>query len=876
MERISEQGLQEDLKFCENLAVKSAPPSCDQAATALATVQSLRQLIEEDKLAIADSNLKLDVMRGELEPPDSIPLDERVNRMKDRFSYLLTIAAEALMIAAQARQFTVALDPWTADIMSKYLTENHLAFPFLLGAIRSLTNAENQHQLLTASRDFFVGLRKAMDQYEIASGMNPGEEVQALAAVAGMAMGALDFPEYAFALASLQFFTGEGFRGANGVWNDVLDLDRLVQLDVGDQARLGDLLSRYQQHCNDLGDAQRLLSSLSGCPGFTQGSAGTGQQGNSLSRAQPARAANARQASSPRSRPSAKTTPSGAGGSFRAPGGRGGTHRSHTCFAMFAGGSVKPFPCTEAQAKLEFKLGWVHPARLRSLAPAGAPKSGSRTVAGVQPANAEGAGKTSPSSSATAASRAEAPKGVNGSTAVNDRTATGPAAASSSEKKARSSVETQEVAQIPSQPKAEAVSPSASKSYGTSETAKPTQAFNPGHSGSGSGPGHGNAAASARLMEQLNEFIGGIRSDPDGAIGALEELRRKTSKPIELSVLYMYSALAYQQKGDTDGVIENARKSIEHWSDNLTSLMLVAAMLPTAAGIGQSGPDETYEKLREAETDANTALRIVSEAPSDLSPKLPGETDDQFDKRTASMKSQLHSALGAVHQDRALVGNDKGELTKSEEEYQTAIAAFESNPVAHLGLGITYALEGKTDEAIESLTTASRLGQGTWVQQAADQQIDALKKAKQEQCAFPRTHSGTRIEYASKRKWKGEAMKPDIYTKVLLTVTLTVVIWLTAFRYERVGSVLVRTNRFSGDIEYSANGYWNRGDVPQASHPAYQRFVPVSGNVYAGDMALDTKTGQLCRTWGWAGTGPYKPYSDRPTCESLVSKYPDQ
>jgi hypothetical protein len=63
--------------------------------------------------------------------------------------------------------------------------------------------------------------------------------------------------------------------------------------------------------------------------------------------------------------------------------------------------------------------------------------------------------------------------------------------------------------------------------------------------------------------------------------------------------------------------------------------------------------------------------------------------------------------------------------------------------------------------------------------------------------------------------------------------------------------------------------------------PPYQRFVPITSVPASGfsDFALDTKTGQLCRTW----KGQTLPKNERmepllslPLCLDLYAEYPDQ
>lgn len=49
-----------------------------------------------------------------------------------------------------------------------------------------------------------------------------------------------------------------------------------------------------------------------------------------------------------------------------------------------------------------------------------------------------------------------------------------------------------------------------------------------------------------------------------------------------------------------------------------------------------------------------------------------------------------------------------------------------------------------------------------------------------------------------------------------------------------------------------------------------QRFVPIPGEYYSGGLALDTKTGQLCRTWAWVPTVGKKDIAlSTPVCKNL-------
>jgi hypothetical protein len=67
--------------------------------------------------------------------------------------------------------------------------------------------------------------------------------------------------------------------------------------------------------------------------------------------------------------------------------------------------------------------------------------------------------------------------------------------------------------------------------------------------------------------------------------------------------------------------------------------------------------------------------------------------------------------------------------------------------------------------------------------------------------------------------------------------------------------------------------------TPVVMKTPYQRFVPYSFSGATIYWALDTKTGQLCRTWEWAYKGkvqdPELSLQNRPTCSDLCSLYSD-
>lgn len=58
------------------------------------------------------------------------------------------------------------------------------------------------------------------------------------------------------------------------------------------------------------------------------------------------------------------------------------------------------------------------------------------------------------------------------------------------------------------------------------------------------------------------------------------------------------------------------------------------------------------------------------------------------------------------------------------------------------------------------------------------------------------------------------------------------------------------------------------------SHPI-NRFEKIQN--FRVDVALDTKTGQLCKTWEWQSTNRQNPdsYENLPLCVDLYNRFPD-
>jgi len=215
--------------------------------------------------------------------------------------------------------------------------------------------------------------------------------------------------------------------------------------------------------------------------------------------------------------------------------------------------------------------------------------------------------------------------------------------------------------------------------------------------------------------------------DPDKAIALADAFVQKHPKSEVLTYAYAFEANAYQTKGDAAKIVEYGEKSLAVKKDNLMSLLLVAYAIPTPQYINAHQSDEE-KQLSQAEGYIQEGYKAV-----DSLKKLPNESDADFARRKTSYTSNLHADMGMVHLDRAqlgLMGIDKEELAKAEQEYRQAISGTDKpDPSDYYRLGEACRLEGKIDDAIAAFTKASEVGQGP-VKQFADQQIDTLKKAK--------------------------------------------------------------------------------------------------------------------------------------------------
>lgn len=227
---------------------------------------------------------------------------------------------------------------------------------------------------------------------------------------------------------------------------------------------------------------------------------------------------------------------------------------------------------------------------------------------------------------------------------------------------------------------------------------------------------------SREIIAVMNEL------DPDRTIQMAQDFEKKYPNSAVLADAYSFAALAYARKNEIAQAVENGEKSLKLNPQNLRALILLAPLLPEPQVL-KSGDLDRQKKLSDAETYARRALQLI-----DQLPKQPNETDEQVQKQKAVFVAQMHSALGMVHLQHALMalqGLDREELAKSEEEYQSAVTMTDQ-PTAqdYYRLGEVRVMLQKSDGAIEAFTKASELGEGTVIKTFADDKVAQLKKQK--------------------------------------------------------------------------------------------------------------------------------------------------
>jgi tetratricopeptide (TPR) repeat protein len=244
------------------------------------------------------------------------------------------------------------------------------------------------------------------------------------------------------------------------------------------------------------------------------------------------------------------------------------------------------------------------------------------------------------------------------------------------------------------------------------------------------------ASGGALLSPQESADFKALQSelDPDKAIALAEAYAQKYPKSDVLSYAYAIEANAYQMKNNAQKIVEYGEKSVDLKKDNLMGLLIVAYTIPTPQFVKLHDADEE-KQLAKADGYCQDALKAIQALP-----KSPNESDADFAKRKATYTSNVHSDLGMIHLDRAqlgLMGLDKDELVKAQEEYKLAISLVDK-PEAndYYRLGDSYRLEAKFDDAITAYTKASELS--PTIKPYADKQVQMCKALKAQSTAAPK------------------------------------------------------------------------------------------------------------------------------------------
>jgi len=213
--------------------------------------------------------------------------------------------------------------------------------------------------------------------------------------------------------------------------------------------------------------------------------------------------------------------------------------------------------------------------------------------------------------------------------------------------------------------------------------------------------------------------------DPDRRLQLAADFEQKFPTSSLLTYVHVFAARSYSEKNDLEKAIEACEKSLQLKNDNLMTVLVAVDILPQPQSIRLGNAEE---KLERAEKYAQRGLQLI-----DALAAGPNETPEQFAARKASYQRDMHSALGMVHMQRAVLalqGPDRSEFEQAEQEYQTAISlTSEPNAADYFRLGEVRQNLGKIDAAIEAFSKSAALGDPV-IKQYADERIEELQKVK--------------------------------------------------------------------------------------------------------------------------------------------------
>lgn len=228
--------------------------------------------------------------------------------------------------------------------------------------------------------------------------------------------------------------------------------------------------------------------------------------------------------------------------------------------------------------------------------------------------------------------------------------------------------------------------------------------------------------------------------DPDKQLQlALNFIKQYPNSPL-LSDVYFLAGGAEERKNDVPDALKYGEASLKLAPNNLRSLVLVAGLLPLPQAL-QGTDDQKEQQLTTAEDDAGRALQMLPNIP-----QPPDYSKDQFERGKQAIESQLHSALGMAHLEKAVMAPGTplpAELSLAEQEYKAAVATPQPVAQDYYRLGEVCTREGKWDDAISAFTQAAQLGQGTMIEKYANGMIQKVKAQQAKSPPAPATASPT-------------------------------------------------------------------------------------------------------------------------------------
>ena len=150
---------------------------------------------------------------------------------------------------------------------------------------------------------------------------------------------------------------------------------------------------------------------------------------------------------------------------------------------------------------------------------------------------------------------------------------------------------------------------------------------------------------------------------------------------------------AYQETNNSEKTIEYAQMALD---TNPQDLLALITLSTTLAERPADDEGERESQMEIAEEHAKTAVMMVEAIVNgpDSAQMSPGQKGE--------LLSAVHSTLGLVYL-------NQDEFGDAQTEYQTALEAKGDDPVAYFRLGLAYAQDNKTEEAMESLARSTFL-----------------------------------------------------------------------------------------------------------------------------------------------------------------------